>query len=58
MKYNINDKVELKPTSLSYGTIVSYEKDSHMYSIKLTTGSKIKCTEYYINGPAGSDEDS
>ena len=57
MKYNINDKIELKPASLSYGTITKYDEESRMYSIQLTSGSKIKCTEGYIKGPAGTDED-
>ncbi len=50
MKYKINDVVEFKANSLSYGKIVDYEKDSHLYSIRLSSGSKIRCTEHYIKG--------
>jgi len=56
MKYKINDTVEFKASSLPYGTIVNYEKDSHLYSIRLSSGSKIKCTEHYIKSIACIDE--
>jgi ribosomal protein S1 len=56
MKYKINDIVEFKAGSLSHGKIVDYEKDSYLYSIKLSSGSKIKCTEHYIKSIACIDE--
>ena len=50
MKYKINDTVEFKANSLSYGKIVDYEEDSNMYSVELKSGSQIRCTEHYIKG--------
>ena len=50
MKYKINTEIEFKANSLGTGKIVDYEKDSHLYSIRLSSGSKIRCTEHYIKG--------
>ena len=50
MKYKINDTIEFKAGSLSYGKIVDYEEESNMYSVELKSGSKIRCTEHYIKG--------
>ena len=50
MKYKINDTVEFKANSLSSGKIVKYEKASKLYTIELSTGGTIRCTEHYING--------
>ncbi len=49
MKYKINDTVEFKANSLSSGKIVMYEKASKLYTIELSTGGTIRCTEHYIN---------
>ena len=46
----INDTIEFKAGSLSYGKIVDYEEESNMYSVELKSGSKIRCTEHYIKG--------
>ena len=32
MKYKINDTVEFKAESLSFGKILNYEKDTNIYS--------------------------
>ena len=50
MKYKINDTVEFKANSLSSGKIVMYEKASKLYTIELSTGGTIRCTEHYIKG--------
>ena len=58
MKYKINDTVEFKAESLSFGKILNYEKDTNIYSIELNSGSQIKCTEHYIKGYYVADTQS
>ncbi len=49
MKYKINDKVQFKANSLDSGKIVGLpDEDTHMYSIELSSGNIIRCTEHYI----------
>ena len=58
MKYKINDTVEFKAESLSFGKILNYEEDTNIYSIELRSGSQIRCTEHYIKGRYVADTKS
>jgi|TARA_B100000035_G_scaffold80497_1_gene67477 hypothetical protein len=49
MKYKINDRVTFKAESLNEGVVVGLpDEDTNMYTIELSTGSTIRCTEHYI----------
>ena len=58
MKYKINEEVEFKANSLSRGKVVSFEKETSMYSVEiLPIGRLIKCTEHYITEVKVVEED-
>ena len=57
MKYKVNESVGFKSKSVGNGKIVSFEKETSMYSVRVSNGSIIKCTEHYITEPMTSNDD-
>jgi len=57
MKYQINEEVEFKAKSLSRGKVVSFEEETSMYSVELSGGNVIRCTEHYITEAKPVEED-